>query len=282
MTEPPSGVVPVDGVVVPADGVDSALVLSSRNFTVGGDGGGGDGTLSSHSGGCMCGRNAPPAPDFVVAGRADGFSAAICVACCGARRVGNMTLLWQDMGSSDDEDEGGAEEQGRPRPRRRDLRPSAARRFERVCMVGPFWPCMVFITYPLITVAVYGILFVVFPATPWVVRVPLMLLTLFVLVALGFTACSNPGLVKRHAERPDTPDGATWVYSDQAKTYRPLGAIYCSDCGVIVEEFDHLCPWTGTAIGAGNMPYFNTFVSSLCCLLTLALGVALGDAMKLW
>ena len=43
---------------------------------------------------------------------------------------------------------------------------------------------------------------------------------------------------------------------------------YDRDCGVVIEEFDHTCPWTGTGIGKANMPYFSTFVSCVCiCLI---------------
>ena len=45
-------------------------------------------------------------------------------------------------------------------------------------------------------------------------------------------------------------------------------AQYDSDCGVVIEGFDHVCPWTGTGIGARNMNAFHTFVSCLCvCLI---------------
>ena len=36
-------------------------------------------------------------------------------------------------------------------------------------------------------------------------------------------------------------------------------------------KFDHVCPWTGTAIAGKNMKYFNSF---LCSLITLILYIA--------
>ena len=38
------------------------------------------------------------------------------------------------------------------------------------------------------------------------------------------------------------------------------GAHFDPDCAVVVVDFDHTCPWTGTAIGKGNMPYFQAFI----------------------
>lgn len=36
---------------------------------------------------------------------------------------------------------------------------------------------------------------------------------------------------------------------------------YDPDTAVIVEGFDHTCPWTGTAIGKKNMLAFQCFVT---------------------
>lgn len=256
---------------VPAN--ESRLVVAVPcSATVGGS----DDDDDERTGGCMCGgAAAPPLHDFATAGRQDGCAAAVCVTCCGARRLGNMVVLWQDpLG------EAGAG--GGSSALSSALRWGSTRRYERMCMVGPFWPCMVFVTFPLIGGGACAVLFWMFPRTPPLVQAVVLLLTLLVLTALGFTACSNPGLVRRHETKPDTDEGASWIYSNQVNTWRPPGAIYCRDCGTVVEEFDHLCPWTGTAIGAGNMPYFNTFISSLCCMLFVLFGVAIADAMDIW
>ena len=42
---------------------------------------------------------------------------------------------------------------------------------------------------------------------------------------------------------------------------------------MVVAEFDHTCPWTGTAIGRGNMRAFTTFVSSCGALVVYVLFV---------
>ena len=46
---------------------------------------------------------------------------------------------------------------------------------------------------------------------------------------------------------------------------------YAYDCQVMVDRYDHTCPWTGTAIGGGNMTYFTIFVTSVIVLIVLLL-----------
>ena len=72
---------------------------------------------------------------------------------------------------------------------------------------------------------------------------------------------------------PPTPPFPGWVKNDRLGVWRPPRAIYCSDCDVVVAEFDHTCPWTGTAIGRGNMRAFTTFVSSCGALVVYVLFV---------
>jgi hypothetical protein len=40
-----------------------------------------------------------------------------------------------------------------------------------------------------------------------------------------------------------------WFWNEQVGSYRPPGALYCRECGVLIQDYDHLCPWTGTGIG---------------------------------
>ena len=37
---------------------------------------------------------------------------------------------------------------------------------------------------------------------------------------------------------------------------------HCQDCDICVRNFDHHCPWTGKCIGAGNILFFNTFITA--------------------
>mgnify|MGYP002052413224 CR=1 FL=1 len=53
-----------------------------------------------------------------------------------------------------------------------------------------------------------------------------------------------------------------------------------SDCGVMVDEYDHTCPWTGTAIGGKNIKYFYGFTVSiipLAIFLIITLVMGLGN-----
>eukprot|EP00986_Skeletonema_menzelii_P012504 scaffold6916_cov143-Skeletonema_menzelii.AAC.14 len=48
-----------------------------------------------------------------------------------------------------------------------------------------------------------------------------------------------------------------WFWNEQVGSYRPAGAMYCREGKVLIKDFDHVCPWTGTAIGHGNMLPFK-------------------------
>jgi hypothetical protein len=49
------------------------------------------------------------------------------------------------------------------------------------------------------------------------------------------------------------------------------------DTGVIVEEFDHTCPWTGTAIGRKNMFPFQMFVCLVFLCMVLDIFILTGS-----
>ena len=66
---------------------------------------------------------------------------------------------------------------------------------------------------------------------------------------------------------------AGWTYSDQAKTFRPRNAYYCGMCKVVIQEYDHTCPWTGTGIGKNNLTQFKVFASSICLLFWYEVGL---------
>ena len=56
-----------------------------------------------------------------------------------------------------------------------------------------------------------------------------------------------------------------WSYSNQAGSFRPPKVIYCRECKLLIDQYDHFCPWSGTVIGAKNIHYFHFFVSALVC-----------------
>ncbi|KAL7577586.1 hypothetical protein ACA910_015111 [Epithemia clementina (nom. ined.)] len=100
-------------------------------------------------------------------------------------------------------------------------------------------------------------------------------------------ACSDPGILYRYTRIPrlrseeddnhnnhnNNHRGALpqpqrlqhdayyqWRWNDQALTYRPPGARFDPEVQAVVEQFDHTCPWVGTAIGKGNMGWFQKFL----------------------
>lgn len=149
----------------------------------------------------------------------------------GAGRVGNMAVLhssneWVEE-VQHDEETGEKEVRRFTRPRLN-------------IVVGPYWPMLFFITYPLIFgVSGWAFYMAILPG-----KMPAMIVLLWVVCtaglisALAFTGCTDPGILYRHDNPP--PQGEnTWRWSDQAQSYRPRGAHFDSDTFVIVEEFDH-------------------------------------------
>jgi len=167
--------------------------------------------------------------------------------CCkglGARRLGYMAVLrWKDV-------------RGTPAP----MPGGARRRTKLLCVVGPFWPFTACVTYPLIFLVSGAIGITTLPERHVMTQVVWAASVLSLVTALSCVAFRDPGVLRRHPEKPE-PD---WRWNDQARTFRPPGAAYDEDLGLVVAGFDHVCPWTGTGIGHGNMGAFHAFVSLLC------------------
>lgn len=160
-----------------------------------------------------------------------------CCICCsgyfcgklGAGRVGNMAVLkqgseWVELVEVDDET---GEE--------------TTRKYQRPtldCVVGPFWPMLMCVTYPLILGVSLWTAIVAMPGKPLVVQALWGSMTFGLIYALAKTACTDPGILYRHAKPPPQEENA-WRWSDQGQTYRPRGAYYDTDCAVVVEQFDH-------------------------------------------
>ena len=127
-------------------------------------------------------------------------------------------------------------------------------------VVGPCWPMLV-LTNCLI-VGVTALTMVTYlPYVHWVFGVFGVGLLAFVVFALAKTACTNPGVLPRHPG-PDPPE-PNWRWSEQSQSYYPPGVTYCTESQVLVRDYDHFCPWTGTTIAGGNMRFFTAFVGSL-------------------
>jgi len=135
------------------------------------------------------------------------------------------------------------------------------------CVVGPYWTMMLCCTTPLILVpCFFGAMFMATRVHP-AVTVLFCSMALFTLGSLWKTATTDPGLVLRRAENPadegNARDKKKWAWDDRTKSWRSITARYAADCNVLVDEYDHTCPWTGTAIGRGNIFYFYMFTGSL-------------------
>jgi len=185
----------------------------------------------------------------------------------GAGRVGNMAILKQSQEWVEEIQED--EETGQD-TKRRFTRP----RFD--CIVGPFWPMLVCVTYPLIIGVSFWTLVTSIPGKSFLLQAFWALCTGGLLLSLTLVSCRDPGILPKYSQSPPQDDGS-WRWNDQAQSYRPRGAMYDTDTAVIIEEFDHTCPWTGTAIGKKNLAAFRSFI---CCLAVLTMLNAMLMALK--
>jgi hypothetical protein len=112
----------------------------------------------------------------------------------------------------------------------------------------------------LITMLIYA---TVIPDHMVAERIVGLSMSLLSMAALLCTAMTDPGIYPRHAK----PLDEKWTYSEYAQSYRPEGVIYCQQCQVLIEEYNHFCPWSGIVIGKGNEACFQTFITSTTCAL---------------
>jgi len=129
--------------------------------------------------------------------------------------------------------------------------------------IGACWPMML-LTQGLIWGITLLVLYVYGTYVHWLVVVIGATNMLVTAYALCKTSCSDPGIIQRR----DVALHSSWRWSERAKTYYPpgQGIAYCDESQIMVAEYDHFCPWTGTTIAGGNMKWFTIFVSSLSVL----------------
>ena len=144
----------------------------------------------------------------------------------------------------------------------------------RRLLLGPYWHFLVLHVFVLAAIAalVFG---GVVPADWGAARALGLSLAAATLAALVATAVVDPGVFPRYFSRVK-PD---WTYSEYAHAFRPPGTIYCQECQVLIEDYNHFCPWSGTAIGKGNEPYFHAFLACLVASLVFDL-VLVGLALR--
>eukprot|EP00565_Helicotheca_tamesis_P007378 CAMPEP_0185727030 /NCGR_PEP_ID=MMETSP1171-20130828/2831_1 /TAXON_ID=374046 /ORGANISM="Helicotheca tamensis, Strain CCMP826" /LENGTH=331 /DNA_ID=CAMNT_0028395501 /DNA_START=150 /DNA_END=1145 /DNA_ORIENTATION=+ len=172
----------------------------------------------------------------------------------GAGRVGNMAVLKERSVLVEEEvvDEEAGEGEDEPKTT---VRRVYKNKIEIV--VGPYWPFMMCVTYPLIF-GVSGLTAVkAIPGKHPIFIAAWSACTFGLIYSLFSVGCRDPGILTRHR----SPPHASWRWNDQAQTYRPRRAVYDTDCACVIEEFDHTCPWTGTGIGKKNMTAFQSFVA---------------------
>lgn len=106
---------------------------------------------------------------------------------------------------------------------------------------------------------------------PWwfaFIYFPILAVTL---LALFFVSCRDPGLLERVTDEEAGEGG--WFWNEQVGSFRPPGAMYCRECKALIQDYDHLCPWTGTGVGKNNMLAFKVFVVmvNILCYTSIAL-----------
>ena len=171
------------------------------------------------------------------------ITAICCRYCCCVRRVGNMVVLLQ-------------------------RNTATAHRPKLLVVLGPYWMVLVFVTIPIFALlSTYTFISVTRNENSTTLIVLHLLTTSGLFISLFMVGCQDPGILYRYSAPPvpslttsSNSDETEWQWNDQALTYRPLRAKYDSECAVVIERFDHTCPWTGTAIGMKNMFWFRIFV----------------------
>ena len=97
------------------------------------------------------------------------------------------------------------------------------------------------------------------------------------LIMLFLTACTNPGIYPIVREIPEHSN-QRWAYCKETDSYRPPGVIYDRECGVLIADVDHFCPWVGTTIAKANLCRFFCFVGLLLLTVCWITYVAMADA----
>lgn len=140
-----------------------------------------------------------------------------------------------------------------------------------IIIAGPSWPMCLFCTVPIVIASSFAITWFILMDVeinmPWWVIPIYVSFIIGALVSLCFTSCSNPGLLERVSEKNEDVEKGGWAWNEEVSSFQPPNSGYCRECKVLIEEYEHECLWTGTAIGRGNalaFQLFLLFVNSLC------------------
>jgi len=146
-----------------------------------------------------------------------GCCSAIMCSFLGAGRIGNMTILkqsteWITEEVPDEENPEGGTKTNRFTQPRLDF------------VVGPYWPMLCMITYPLI-LGVSGVTLVtVIPKVNPLIGLVWAICTIGLIFALAMTAFRDPGILRRYNDPPPGQEGSQWRWNDRALSYRPRGS----------------------------------------------------------
>mmetsp|Transcript_32229 Transcript_32229/g.41423 ORF Transcript_32229/g.41423 Transcript_32229/m.41423 type:complete len:361 (+) Transcript_32229:271-1353(+) len=159
------------------------------------------------------------------------------------------------------------------------LRPHIPPKRELWLVLGPYWPFCLSLTTSLMVFIPMMVIIICWHIIPFKeVIYAFIALTLLSLLALASVACRNPGLIPHYHDEPEesmsSPVGVRpnrkWIFNDMTSSWRPRGAVYDRDVNAIIAEFDHVCPFTGTAIGGNNIYCFYWFVGMIQILICIA------------
>ena len=160
-----------------------------------------------------------------------------------AGRVGNMIVLkstteWVEHVEHEDNDHSEEEEEEEVEDEtggfRKVLSRTKVTRYSRPklqCVVGPYWPMMVFVTYPLILgVSAAALWKLSHGKQPTIVVLLWTVGTVGLIVALAFTACCDPGIHYKVLEPPPQEENQ-YRWTDRAYSYRHKNSYYDVDTG---------------------------------------------------
>jgi len=191
-------------------------------------------------------------------------SAVVCT-WLGAGRIGNMAVLKErdvmvEADDDDDENTVVVDKEERQLSRQSNNTTDAkttpdatpkqlVRKREIQLVVGPYWPLLIFITYPLIFGMSAFTLYRGIPGKPLFIQILWAILTVQLIRSLFNTGFRDPGVLPRRMTVPSAKENSnglrlvhnsrSWKWDDRAHSYRPKNSTYCPECKVVVEEFDH-------------------------------------------
>ena len=169
------------------------------------------------------------------------FLSALVCSKLNAGRIGNMIILKEryvmvEVDNEEDEEESGGQEQidgfvdeealhqrnnksnnDTTAEKNKTTTKRLVRKREIQFMLGPFWPMLLFITYPLIFGVSSLTLYTAIPGKPIYVQIGWAILTLLLIRSLFNTGFRDPGILMRHKNPPPVKD------DDDENTTRRVG-----------------------------------------------------------